>query len=190
MRAQRLLAAGLCLAPVLAWGALCVAPARAAGGAPKAHELRFTGGTIRIVPERAAKNQEPAATLSPASPDWFAAESPAPPSKSPHGRRYLLALSPGGLSPADKESLAAAGAEILDYIPVHGYRLRLPPSAEHAVRAMPFVAWLGEAPAHLKVAPELRRRASLALPAPAGSMTGTTPLMTAPEPESATPAGE
>jgi hypothetical protein len=68
------------------------------------------------------------------------------------------------VSPTDKESLQAAGIEVLDYVPVHGYRLRVPPAAEHAVRALPFVAWLGEAPAHLKVAPELLRRATLAGP--------------------------
>jgi hypothetical protein len=144
MRARRLLASVLWLAPALLWGS---------EGSPTLNELRFAGGTIR---------SGPAATLSPPAPEWFAAESGPALSESPRGRRYLLALSPGGLSPTDKESLQAAGVEVLDYVPVHGYRLRVPPAAEHAVRALPFVAWLGEAPAHLKVAPELLRRATLA----------------------------
>ena len=157
MRAQRLLAAVvLLLAPVLARDALC---------APQvAREMRFAGGTIRIVSGPGSKSAEGGVTLTPAAPDWFAALSPVSITKSPHGRRYLLMLSHGGLSPSDRETLIAAGGEILDYVPVHGYRLRLPPAAEHAVRAMPFIAWLGEAPAHLKVAPELLRRASLQAP--------------------------
>ena len=159
MRAQRLLAAVLWLAPVLAWEALC-AP-------PDAHELRFAGGTMRIVPAPGSNRTASAGTLSPSAPDWFAAESPAAIAKSPHGRRYLLALAPAGLSPLDRETLAAAGAEVLDYVPVRGYRLRLLPAAEHAVRGLPFLAWLGETPAHLKVSAELLRRASLEAPASA-----------------------
>ena len=172
MRAQGLLAAVLCLAPAVAWDATGVSSARAAETSPPAHELRFAGGTIRIATGAASKRADAGPTLSPAAPDWFAAESPAPVARSPRGRRYLLALSPGGLGAADKETLVAAGAEILDYVPLHGYRLRLPAAAEHAVEAMPFVAWVGEAPAHLKVAPELLRRASLEPPAGATTPAG------------------
>ena len=186
MRTQRLLAAVLWVAPFLAWGIVSTPrtwgaertsaaqmPGTQANGAHTAgaHELRFAGGTVRIAPGQPSKSAVASATLSAPAPDWFAAESPAPVAKSPHGRRYLLAVAPGGLAETDRATLTAAGAEILDYIPVHGYRLRLPPAAEHAVQAMPFVAWLGEAPAHLKVAPELLRRASLQTPA-AGSVPG------------------
>jgi subtilase family protein len=56
--------------------------------------------------------------------------------------------------------MEAAGAELLDYLPVHGYRVRLAPSAEERVRALPFVAWLGPLPAHLKIEPRLSLRAA------------------------------
>jgi hypothetical protein len=152
MRARRLLAAVLWLAPALVWGS---------EGSPPARELRFAGGTIRIAAT---------ATLTPPAPDWFAPESGRAFEESPRGRVYLLALFNGGLSGPDSEALRAAGVEILDYVPVHGYRLRVPPPAEHAVRGMASVVWLGNAPAHLKVAPELLRRATLVVPAaPAGA---------------------
>jgi hypothetical protein len=143
MRAHRLLAVVLCVAPSFAWGA---------DDSPRAHELRFAGGTLRIVAASTG------ASLSPPAPDWFAAEA-VPSTRSARGRLYLFAVAPQGLSGADQEALRALGAEILDYIPAHGYRLRVAPAGEHALRAMTSLAWLGEAPAHLKVAPELLRRA-------------------------------
>jgi hypothetical protein len=55
--------------------------------------------------------------------------------------------------------MEAAGATILGYIPAHGYRLRIDPTRVDALRSLPFIAWLGEPPPHLKIAAELALRA-------------------------------
>ena len=133
------MAAWLCLAT----GA---AVALAAAGGAKPLELRTTTGSFR-----------PLDRHQPTPPRWYAA-SPLP--VSANGRRYLVAITPGPLTADQRRQLEAAGAELLDYLPVHGYRLRLHPKAEAAVRALPFVAWLGELPAHHKVHPDLASRAA------------------------------
>lgn len=96
-------------------------------------ELRFSGGPFR--PLAGA----PAAAVE----------------MSPRNERYVVAITRGGLDPAERQRLVDAGAELLDYIPVHGYRIRIAPEAVEAVRALPFVLWLGEVPAHFKVEPGL-----------------------------------
>jgi hypothetical protein len=55
--------------------------------------------------------------------------------------------------------METAGATILGYVPAHGYRLRIDPARFDALRSLPFIAWLGEPPAHLKVSAELSSRA-------------------------------
>jgi hypothetical protein len=71
------------------------------------------------------------------------------------GERYLVAILRGPLDREQRERLQSAGAELLGYLPDYGYRLRVDPRAEHALRDLPFVAWLGELPPHYKVQPQL-----------------------------------
>jgi len=122
-------------------------------GVTAALELRLAGGTFR--PMGAA-----AAQIDPAAPEWYRAAAGTPLETSARGRRYLVALARAALSPAERRQIEAAGAELLDYLPVHGYRLRLAPGAEAAVRGLSFVAWLGELPRHLKIDGDLGRRAA------------------------------
>jgi hypothetical protein len=89
---------------------------------------------------------------SPAAPSWFHAT---PTWESPRGSRYLVAIMRGPLGGKEREQLEATGVSILGYVPVHGYQLRVPPVSEAAARRLPFVAWLGPLPPHLKLAPEL-----------------------------------
>jgi hypothetical protein len=88
-----------------------------------------------------------------------------------------VALARRALEPAERERLEAAGATILGYLPTHGYRVRVAPGAEAAVRAVPFVAWLGDLPRHLKLDPALLRLAA----SPAGSAGFAGPAETPPE---------
>ena len=111
-------------------------------------ELRLAGGIFRPLAG------EPAASASPA---WFR---PALEERSPRGARYLVAITRAALDAEERRLLQAAGAELLDYLPVHGYRLRLTPAAEDSVRSLPFVAWLGALPPHLKIEPCLSARAA------------------------------
>jgi len=71
------------------------------------------------------------------------------------GSRYLIAVTKGPLAEAEREQLAVSGVEILGYVPVNGYQVRVAPAVESAVRRLPFVLWLGAAPPHLKLAAEL-----------------------------------
>ena len=87
-------------------------------------ELRFAGGTFRP--------QAKAASVAAAT--------------SPGGQRYLVAITREALDPEGRAALADAGAEVLDVLPVHGYRVRLSPEAEDDVRRLPFVVWLGPVP--------------------------------------------
>ncbi|HEX5042274.1 MAG TPA: S8 family serine peptidase [Candidatus Polarisedimenticolaceae bacterium] len=100
-------------------------------------ELRLAGGTFRP----GAKAETAAAT-------------------SPRGQRYLVAVTREALDPDDRAALAAAGAEVLDVLPVHGYRVRLSPEAEGDVRRLPFVVWLGPLPDRFKVLPEVAAAAA------------------------------
>lgn len=137
-------------------------PGFAASAASAEQELRLAGGTIRFGPPASAGGP---AALSPSvenpAPDWYSAQGIVPYAASPRGRAYQVAITRAGLDAEGRRSLERAGAEILDYLPVHGYRVRLAPESIEAVRALSFVLWLGEIPTHLKVAPELLRRATL-----------------------------
>lgn len=89
----------------------------------------------------------------PPAPAWF--RPAASPATAESGKRYLVALTSIPLGPAEREALRGAGAELLDYLPVHGYRLRVAPENEAGVRRLPFVSWLGALPAYAKVDPRL-----------------------------------
>jgi hypothetical protein len=64
------------------------------------------------------------------------------------------------LSADQRRLVEANGAEILDVFPPRGYRVRVAAESKAALRRLPFVDWLGALPAHLKVDPELSRRAA------------------------------
>ncbi|MEE8111540.1 MAG: S8 family serine peptidase, partial [Acidobacteriota bacterium] len=106
-------------------------------------ELRLKAGVFR-----------PLETI-PTAPAWYRH---APVERSPAGRRYLVAITRGPLNGVDRQRLMRAGAEILGYIPVHGYRIRVEPENETTIRALPFVSWLGEFPQHMKTDPGLSAR--------------------------------
>ena len=78
---------------------------------------------------------------------------------SPGGRRYLVAVANAPLDPAQLRRMETAGAVILGYIPTNGYRVRIDPGDVDRLRALPYIAWVGEPPAHLKAQPELSARA-------------------------------
>jgi len=103
-------------------------------------ELRLAAGPFR-----------PADPPSP-PPAWY--EAAAHP-LSANGRRYLVAITASSLTSGQRSQIEAAGGELLDYLPLHGYRLRLAPAAEPWLRSLPFVLWLGELPRHVKVHPDL-----------------------------------
>ena len=109
--------------------------------APTPPELHLASGTFR--------------PLAPAPPPpWFAGAS-----VPPLGRDYLVLIARDPLTVEERRRVEASGAEILDVIPPRGYRVRVPPESASSVRRLPFVVWLGALPAHLKVDPELARRA-------------------------------
>ena len=122
---------------------LLVPAAYAAPGSQRA-ELQFASGAFH-----------PGETAAP--PKWFRDRRQATSAK---GSRYLVAIAQGPLKDDERAQLASLGAEILGYLPVHGYRLRMAPPAEAAIRRLPFVVWLGAVPAHLKVESELAGNAS------------------------------
>ena len=119
---------------------LALAPTALAAPATPRPVLRFAAGEFR-------PGEPP-----PNAPAWFQAKSIA---MSERGSRYLAAITNGPLGRRDRKQLESLGVEILEYLPVDGYRLRVAPSSEAAVRRLPFVAWLGTLPPHFKVAPEL-----------------------------------
>lgn len=82
-----------------------------------------------------------------------------PEATSPKGFAYAVAILKGPMGTSERSDLERAGASILDYIPEHGYRIRIRRESEAALRRLPFVAWLGSLPAVHKVAPELDRLA-------------------------------
>jgi hypothetical protein len=110
-------------------------------------ELRFAAGTFRPL------------GASSAPPFWHRERAREAGETSPSGRRYLIAVARASLDAAQRDRLRAAGAEILDYVHAGGYRVRTTPPSEAAVRALPFVVWLDEAPAWVKVQPRLTARA-------------------------------
>src|SRR5436309_11982399 len=102
----------------------------------------------------------------------FRADGPAPPAPrwyhdaserdSARGRRYLVAIANASLGIAQLRQMESAGADVLGYVPTNGYRVRLDPANVDRLRALPFIAWLGAPPPHLKVQPELSLRAGRA----------------------------
>ena len=109
--------------------------------------LRLIGGEFR-------PHASPAA-----APRWYD-DSSQPTSAA--GKRYLVVTTDGPLTPQQRSDLEARGAELLGYLPVHGYRIRLEPGAEEAIRSLPFVTWAGNVPGHLRIPPELADRAGRA----------------------------
>src|SRR5258708_6722790 len=65
----------------------------------------------------------------PAAPGWYDAPAVA---TSAAGKRYLVAIARGPLDEIERLRLEQAGAELLDVLPVHGYRLRAAPESEPA----------------------------------------------------------
>ncbi len=128
---------------VLAISLLYAAPGGAAPG-PRPLELRYASGTFRPdVPP-------------PPPPGWYREASE---TQSPRGFRYLVAITRLPLEPAQIRLMESAGATLVGYLPVHGYRVRVSPAGEQALQALPFVAWIGDPPRQLKVQPELSARA-------------------------------
>ena len=127
-------------------------------------ELRLASGVFRPL--------HPASLVAPA---WLRAKGEA---RSVSERRYLVAIADGPLDGAERARMESAGAELIDYFPDNGYRVRLAPDAEPALRALPFLVWVGELPAHHKVAPALDARARAEIEAdsggasPSGARTG------------------
>jgi hypothetical protein len=78
----------------------------------------------------------------------------------PERMQYLVAIGRGPLNREQRKELEEAGAELLGYLPVHGYQLRVSEEDRAAIEALSFVAWLGELPGHFKVPPGLARRAT------------------------------
>lgn len=101
-------------------------------------ELRMTGGVFRPLEQKEA----------------------APPVAAPTGSRYLVLMTRAPLTPDQRRTVEASGAEILDVIPPRGYRVRMAVEATGAVRRLPFVLWLGSLPGHFKVDPQLSRDAA------------------------------
>src|SRR5256712_9163484 len=122
-------------------------------GTPRPLEIRLAGGTIRPSEGQPLKSDDLA-------PGWYRVAAVAPLEASARGFKYLAAVARGPLSPEERLRLEAAGAQVLDYLPVHAYRLRVQLGAEANVRSLPFVAWLGDLPRHLKIEPQLARLAS------------------------------
>src|SRR5207249_2397871 len=122
-------------------------------GTPRPLEIRLAGGTIRPSEGQPLKSDDLA-------PGWYRVAAVAPLEASARGFKYLAAVARGPLSPEERLRLEAAGVQVLDYLPVHAYRLRVQLGAEANVRSLPFVAWLGDLPRHLKIEPQLARLAS------------------------------
>jgi subtilase family protein len=136
------------LPAILLLGAVGAGPGAAPGNPParEAHplELRYAAGAFR--PE----------SQSPVPPGWYRDASE---KESPRGRRYLVAIAAAPLDPDQRRRMEAEGAMILGYLPLHGYRLRIDPSRVASLRALPFLAWIGEPPPFFKVQPELAAQA-------------------------------
>jgi hypothetical protein len=115
-------------------------PSIAADGESVKPLLELAGGTFRPTESREA------------APEWFEATLV---DRAPSGLRFAVAVAAGPLGKEERRRIESTGAEILDYLPQYGYRLRLVPGAEEAVRALPFVTWVGRIPSHRKIDPGL-----------------------------------
>ncbi|MBZ5637343.1 MAG: S8 family serine peptidase [Acidobacteriia bacterium] len=151
------------LGPFLAASAVVALPDTGPTSAGAPLEIDLASGTFRPFDSKAS------------SPTWFA---PATVALSASDRRYLVAITRAPLDASERRQIESAGAELLDVLPRNGYRVRVSPGAELSIRRLPFVAWLGELPRHLKIEPSLASRA--------GSPPGPTPVravLAAGEPE-------
>ena len=88
-------------------------------------------------------------------PGWYQAASVGTSSR---GKRYLVAIARRALGPEERAEIEACGAELLDYLPDRGYRLRLAPGMEEAVGRLPFISWLGTLPPWFKIDLQLASR--------------------------------
>jgi len=68
---------------------------------------------------------------------------------------YIIVQVAGPLTSVELGALAAAGADVLEYVPENTYICRYPGSSLTAVTALPFVVWAGEYLEGFKIAPEL-----------------------------------
>ncbi|HZI92678.1 MAG TPA: S8 family serine peptidase [Patescibacteria group bacterium] len=131
----------LALTALLLFGPLLVA----AAPAPRPPgELRFSAGLFRP--------QGPPSV----PPEWF---QDAALRTSARGHRYLVAITRSSLAPEQKAQLESQGAEILGYVPTHGYLLRTRPETEESLRSLSFVDWLGDLPGYYKVGSDLSKSA-------------------------------
>jgi len=115
------------------------------GSAEPAVELRFAAGTFRPLEGE------------PRAPDWVPRQHA---ETSEAGYLYLVAVASRSLGEAERAQIEALGAEILRYIPVHGYMLRVPSGSEPDLKSLPFVEWAGPVPPQFKIAPALAHRAA------------------------------
>jgi subtilisin family serine protease len=69
---------------------------------------------------------------------------------------YILIQTSGPLDRAQKDALAATGAQILEYVPENAYIAYYPPSDLGPVKALPFVEWANVYLQGFKIAPSLR----------------------------------
>lgn len=126
-------------------GTSLLAPALLAAPAPPRAELRFAAGVFRPSDEHRT------------DPGWFHGIALA---TSARGSRYVTAVTNGPLSQQERAQIESLGGEILGYLPVHAYPLRVDPALESAVRRLPFVVWLGAVPPLFKIEPELAAAAA------------------------------
>lgn len=73
------------------------------------------------------------------------------------GQAYVLELD-GPMTRARRADLAVAGVEVLDYLPHHAYVVRLGAADPAALRALPFVIWVGAFEPGWKIDPQLGLR--------------------------------
>src|SRR5260221_11199432 len=120
-------------------GSVLLAPALLGASAQPRGELRFAAGVFH--PGDAAAK----------APVWF---HDAGLTASERGSRYLTAVTRGPMGPQERAEIERLGAEVLGYLPVNGYRIRVQPALEAALRRLPFIVWLGAPPSPLQIKPE------------------------------------
>ena len=77
----------------------------------------------------------------------------------PGQRGYYIVQFEGPIEDAWKETLAATGADVLDYIPDFALKARMNPREAVQARRLPHVAWVGVFHPAYKIAPDLTRDA-------------------------------
>src|SRR5262245_24673103 len=99
-----------------------------AGAAPS--EAAPSGAVLRL-----ASGEYHPLIGEPAPPPWFHGVHR---DASAAGWRYLVAVTAGPLDAEQRLRFEEAGAEVLGYLPVHGYMLRAASEAEGTLRGLPF----------------------------------------------------